>query len=152
MTRRRKPPRVPQSQSSGDDGNDPPTAGDGEQEGLRPVKKRNKAIRPQVAERAAAVTKTNERLPTQEESEAQVPFCCAICHCSKERKAQVLMYKEEAQQQEQQQQQVPANDNHNWIQPAEGDELLWHRRCCHGQFNVVPDESWAIPYVAAEQH
>jgi hypothetical protein len=67
-----------------------------------------------------------EAVPSDEQILANLPFCCAVCTCSDERKAR-------------------ADPSDPFVSPAENQ--LYHRKCCHGCFEV--QDGWAAPFQAA---
>ena len=145
MARRPKPPRRPRPEATAPSAASTQTRS--ENNDREPKRQRRRVTTGnRVRDRARVDEAERDPFPTLQECLHEVPFCCGICKCSAERKRRVLMRNANDDY-------VPADDEHLWTQPSAADGLRWHRRCCHGIFQVPDDEenedAWAPQYVTA---
>jgi len=70
--------------------------------------------------------------PSEKEAESQAPFCCAVCACCSGRKERVEMNRFYV---------------FNWFE-LEAIPGCWHRRCCHGQYEIK-SANFTLPLVHA---
>lgn len=169
MARRPKPPRRRRTEAAAtsaaavsSSATDTRGAGQQQEQDRQPKRQRRIAVGNQVRDRAKCLSADDcDPLPTLQECQDEVPFCCAVCQCSPARKGRVLMRDAGTNNY------VPADEEHLWTQPSKKDGLCWHRRCCHGRFDVPDDNNvsssdndddeeeqecqWAPQYVAAEE-